>query len=69
MMLMYRHPKNGLTPPAQVGSTMMLSRTGVDLASSVTLTFPQLEAIAYLTMNSLSSTPKQLHTRIVGTTG
>lgn len=46
-MILYRHPKNGMTPPEKVGSTMMLSRTGVDLATSFTLTFPKIESIAY----------------------
>lgn len=47
----------------------MLARTGVDLATSVTLMFPRLPAVAYLTMNGLSQTSKTAHTRIVGTKG
>lgn len=46
MMLLYRHPKNERTPPAQVGSTMMLYKTGVDLATQFALVFPKLTAIA-----------------------
>lgn len=46
-MILYRHPLNQLTPPDKVGSTMLLHQTGVDLATSVTLTFPKLNAVSF----------------------
>ncbi|ORY35372.1 hypothetical protein BCR39DRAFT_509126 [Naematelia encephala] len=69
LMILFRHPKNNMTPPEKVGSTMMKYRTGVDLATSFTMTFPKLNAIAYCTTNLLSDTPKTSHTRIVGSKG
>ncbi|WVR07379.1 hypothetical protein IAU60_004420 [Kwoniella sp. DSM 27419] len=69
MMMLYRHPKNEMTPPAKLGSTMMKYHTGVDLATSFTMTFPKLNAIAYCTTNLLSATQKDQNTRIVGSKG
>ncbi|WVN90151.1 uncharacterized protein L203_105387 [Cryptococcus depauperatus CBS 7841] len=69
LMLLYRHPLNERTPPAKVGSTMLLCDTGVDIATSITLTFPKLNAMAYCSTNLLSSTQKDQHTRIVGSKG
>nr|WPS94661.1 dimeric dihydrodiol dehydrogenase [Naematelia aurantialba]WPS94686.1 dihydrodiol dehydrogenase / D-xylose 1-dehydrogenase [Naematelia aurantialba] len=68
LMMLFRHPKNGMTPPEKVGSTMMKYRTGVDMATSFTLTFPKLNAIAYCTTSILCDTPPT-HTRIVGSKG
>lgn len=47
MMILYRHPLNQLTPPEKIGSAMLLHQTGVDLATSVTLTFPKLNAVSF----------------------
>lgn len=46
-MILYRHPKNQRTPPANVGSTMLLHHTGVDLGTSFGLTFPKIQAMAF----------------------
>ncbi|WVQ82028.1 hypothetical protein IAT38_004156 [Cryptococcus sp. DSM 104549] len=69
MMILYRHPLNNMTPPEKVGSTMMKYHTGVDLATSFTMTFPKINAIAYCTTNLLSATQKTQNTRIVGSKG
>ncbi|WWD02469.1 hypothetical protein V865_000509 [Kwoniella europaea PYCC6329] len=69
MMMLYRHPKNDRTPPAKIGSTMMLHHTGVDIATNFALTFPKINAIANCTANLLSPTQQSQHTRIVGTKG
>ncbi|WWD18925.1 hypothetical protein CI109_103381 [Kwoniella shandongensis] len=69
MMILYRHPKNGMTPPEKVGSTMLKYHTGVDLATGFTMTFPKINAIAYCTTNLLSQVQKQQNTRIVGSKG
>ncbi|TYJ56061.1 hypothetical protein B9479_003171 [Cryptococcus floricola] len=69
MMILYRHPDNARTPPEKVGSTMMLHKTGVDIATSFTLTFPKITSIAYCTTNLLSPVQKERNTRIVGSTG
>ncbi|WWC63118.1 uncharacterized protein I303_105718 [Kwoniella dejecticola CBS 10117] len=69
MMMLYRHPKNERTPPAKIGSTMMLHHTGVDVATNFALTFPKITAMANCTANLLSPTQKSQHTRIVGSEG
>ncbi|KAK8854925.1 hypothetical protein IAR55_003664 [Kwoniella newhampshirensis] len=69
MMILYRHPQNGRTAAEKVGSTMMKYHTGVDLATSFTMTFPKLNAIAYCTTNLLSAVQKHQNTRIVGSKG
>lgn len=45
-MIQYHHPANRLARPSKVGSTMLL-RKGVDIATSFTLTFENLGAVAY----------------------
>ena len=47
LMILYRHPKNQMTPPDKVGSTMLLAHTGVDMATSFALTFPKINSMAY----------------------
>lgn len=47
MMMLYRHPKNERSAPENLGSSMLKHKTGVDLATSFTLTFPKIKAIAY----------------------
>ncbi|ADV22727.1 Conserved hypothetical protein [Cryptococcus gattii WM276] len=69
MMILYRHPLNQLTPPDKVGSTMLLHQRGVDLATSVTLTFPKLNAVSFCTTNLLSAVQKYQNTRIIGSKG
>ncbi|WVQ74807.1 hypothetical protein IAR50_004413 [Cryptococcus sp. DSM 104548] len=69
MMMLYRHPDNDRTPPEKVGSTMMLHKTGVDIATSFTLTFPKITSIAYCSTNLLSQSQNERNTRIVGSTG
>lgn len=68
-MILYRHPLNQLTPPDKVGSTMLLHHTGVDLATSFTLTFPKELTIFAGTTNLLSVVQKYQNTRIVGSKG
>jgi len=47
LTMLYRHPENERTPPAKVGSTMLLHRTGVDISTSFSLTFPKIGAMAF----------------------
>jgi hypothetical protein len=46
MMILYRHPGNERSAPGQVGSTMLLSEQGVDLATQWGMTFPKIKAMA-----------------------
>ncbi|WWC90848.1 uncharacterized protein L201_005785 [Kwoniella dendrophila CBS 6074] len=69
MTMLYRHPKNDKTPPAKIGSTMMLHDTGVDVSTNFALTFPSIPAMANCTANLLSPFQESQHTRIVGTKG
>jgi dihydrodiol dehydrogenase / D-xylose 1-dehydrogenase (NADP) len=46
MMILYRHPQNGMSAPDRIGSTMLLSDKGVDLTTGFNMTFPKLKAIA-----------------------
>lgn len=45
-MILYRHPKNDMTPPEKVPSSMLLYRTGVDIAVTFSMSFPKVGAIA-----------------------
>lgn len=66
-MMLFRHPKNGMTPTQNIGSTMLRhSQTGVDLATSWGMTFPEIDAMAFCSATLLSQTPKENATRIVG---
>ena len=47
LMMLYHHPKNEKTPPAKVGSTMLLHTTGVDISTSFSMTFPKIGAMAF----------------------
>jgi hypothetical protein len=49
-MMLFHHPQNERTPPEKVGSTMLLHKTGVDLATSFSLTFPKINAMAFRTL-------------------
>ncbi|ORX38668.1 hypothetical protein BD324DRAFT_608065 [Kockovaella imperatae] len=69
LMMLFRHPKNDMSPPEKVAGTMLLHSTGVDLATGWTMTFPKIKAIAYCTTNLFEDTDKKAHTRIVGSEG
>ncbi|ORY26983.1 hypothetical protein BCR39DRAFT_539672 [Naematelia encephala] len=69
LTMLYRHPLNQITQPGVIGTTMLLHTTGVDLATSITMTFERLKAVAFCTVNLLSATNKAQHTRIVGSKG
>jgi hypothetical protein len=76
MMMLYRHPKNERSAPENLGSSMLKHKTGVDLATSFTLTFPKIKAIAYceypaidwMTVRSGSSDTTSGTTNLLSTT-
>ena len=69
MMLMYRHPENNMSPPENVGGTMLLHSTGVDLASSFAMPFPKIKAMAYCMFQLiLVGRPKGADSRGIGIT-
>lgn len=69
MMLLFRNPANKRTAPAKIGSTMMLSETGVDLATQFGISFPNIKAFANCSVNLLSATDHASCVRVVGTKG
>lgn len=69
MMLLYRHPQNRRTPPAKIGSSMMLSEAGIDLASQFGISFPVIKAFAHCSVNLLSATDEKNCVRVVGSKG
>lgn len=46
MLALYHHPDNELTAPETVQGTMVKAHTGVDLTTTVAMTFPKIGAIA-----------------------
>jgi hypothetical protein len=69
-MILYRHPKNNMSPPENIGSTMLRhQQTGVDLATSWGMPFPKINAMAFCSATLLNETPEENVTRIVGSAG
>ncbi|GAA5863925.1 hypothetical protein JCM8547_005282 [Rhodosporidiobolus lusitaniae] len=70
LLTFFHHPDNKGAEPSKIVSSMLPHpRTGVDLYSSITLDWENLMARAHLTCNNASTTPKDVGTRILGTTG
>ena len=46
MLALFHHPDNKLTAPETVQGTMVKAHTGVDLTTTVTMTFPKINAMA-----------------------
>lgn len=72
MLILYRHPENGLTPPTNITASMAkYAKTGVDLHTNWTLDFPNIGsgARASLSTSIGLNSPKDVVTRIQGTKG
>jgi hypothetical protein len=69
ILALYHHPKNGKSRPEDVGGTMIMARTGVDLSTTVTMNFPKLEANAILSTSFAYNSPKDERCIIIGSKG
>ncbi|KAH8083482.1 hypothetical protein HD553DRAFT_273027 [Filobasidium floriforme] len=69
LWLLFRDPKNERTRPSQVTGHMLKARTGVDLSTSVTLSFDRLGAVAVGTTSFAYATSKETKVTIVGDKG
>lgn len=68
-MALYESPANELSPPENVQASMVKTRTGTDLSTSITMDFPKIYGKAVCTTSFAYNSPKDEPGMIVGTRG
>ncbi len=69
LLTLYHHPANQKSEPENVHGSMLTARTGVDLTTTISMTFPKLGAMAVLTASFAYSSPKDELCVIIGIEG
>lgn len=69
MLALYEAPANELSPPENLHASMVMTRTGTDLSTSVTMDFPKILGKAVCTTSFAYNSPKDEPGVIVGTRG
>lgn len=69
MLFLFNHPKNHRDIPSTITGHILKTRTGVDLTTTVTLSFPKLDAVATGTCSFAYNASKDTKVTIIGSDG
>lgn len=69
LIALYHNPANHKSPPEKVHGTMILGPSGCDITTSISMVFPNINALGVGTATFAMNSPKDQRCFISGTTG
>jgi len=69
LLALYHNPANNRAAPEKVHGTMVLGPSGCDVTTSITMTFPNLQALGVGTASFAMNSPKDQRCIISGNAG